>query len=528
MGRRMKKIELSKEERNEFLTRFSEPELGFVCIASTVTDKKPDTRKNEISIREIGIKVKLKIYEDRFEFWIKNTIRSEKLNDIRQSLLERGYKWDEKGFKVVHNFDPVINAEEGGIVEEIIKRVKEPYRTLLEMLQDIGFYKERVDIRQAQIQLDESTLKEIAALRKSLVFAMSKGSHELFHTNIWAWLIEKDESFCKVFLGELEGKFECVKREEGNRDLTIWMKKDGSRKAYVVENKFKSIPRADQLTAYQEGLGESFAGGLLVSVKKPTSEFKVDGWGLTTQEKILKKIELVLEKSKSLNDTERQIIAEYIKMTRGLSSIVVDYSSNLDKRWPLAGTVNLFEDIKLGDVFQKMKAAEFVDYIEDQERTSKLREKIKELSEKKYPRGVDGNETRLILEISSGFSHKQCLVDFRVVKQKIKDGEWKEESGIGIQLQGGAFNRCVYTYADGFTASKIDAKFKELWLEDNEFLQDGLSVNKQICGYTTKDYVFRYRGVALTSDEFKDIYTQMITTMELLLSRIKDGDIPLL
>lgn len=36
-------------------------------------------------------------------------------------------------------------------------------------------------------------------LSKSLLYQMSLGSKELYHSNVWAWLIENDTSFIKVF-----------------------------------------------------------------------------------------------------------------------------------------------------------------------------------------------------------------------------------------------------------------------------------------------------------------------------------------
>jgi hypothetical protein len=59
--------------------------------------------------------------------------------------------------------------------------------------------KYKIDYRKPQIELTDEIRLGIEILKKSLVFAMSKGSHELFHTNIWAWLIERDKKFCKVF-----------------------------------------------------------------------------------------------------------------------------------------------------------------------------------------------------------------------------------------------------------------------------------------------------------------------------------------
>ena len=53
----------------------------------------------------------------------------------------------------------------------------------------------------------------LEGIKRSLIYAMSRGSHELFHTNVWAWLIEKDHSFIRVFFDGLNGDFLHVERE---------------------------------------------------------------------------------------------------------------------------------------------------------------------------------------------------------------------------------------------------------------------------------------------------------------------------
>ncbi len=59
-------------------------------------------------------------------------------------------------------------------------------------------------------------------LNASLTYRMSLGSKELFHSNVWAWLIENDSTFAKCLFPNLDlGKNYSVRREEGNRDITF-------------------------------------------------------------------------------------------------------------------------------------------------------------------------------------------------------------------------------------------------------------------------------------------------------------------
>lgn len=120
------------------------------------------------------------------------------------------------------------------------------------------------------------TMREnIERLKNSPIYAMSLGSKELFHSNFWAWLMKKDLGFIEVFFEERIDNPE-VKREEENRDLTIWENR-WDQKAYVIENKIKAIPTREQLVKYQESLKEKFVKGILTGLRKPMEGILPDG-----------------------------------------------------------------------------------------------------------------------------------------------------------------------------------------------------------------------------------------------------------
>ncbi|MCM1533207.1 MAG: PD-(D/E)XK nuclease family protein [Corallococcus sp.] len=107
--------------------------------------------------------------------------------------------------------------------------------------------------------------EQLNYLKNSLMYQMSLGSKELYHSNVWAWLLEKDREYIKAFfnidLTEFDNKFE-VRRELAHRDITIWLHKkgypDNQGKCYlVIENKIKSLPTKEQLQDYTEDLGNN-------------------------------------------------------------------------------------------------------------------------------------------------------------------------------------------------------------------------------------------------------------------------------
>ena len=327
---------LSAEARSRILSRFRE--LGSILIEPKVGDRVKNGVKNSLCLRRKGIKVDVAFLRDKVEFYFS----------------------EDNGSKREYALEIATNVN---MPEEFIDKLHGEYESLLETLRKEQWYTERIDPSRAQMSVPEIYSKALEMLKPSLVFAMSKGSHELFHSNIWAWLIEKDSRFARAFFPNMKGEIESVKREEGNRDLTIWTRVDGRRQAYVVENKFKSIPRREQLEEYGEKLGGELGEGLLVALQIPAG-FDGGSWRLCTQADVLNGIARVLDdEDVVLTQAEKYIIDEYIKMTRVLAGVLNGFSESLGCRWPLAGTVSMLEDMKLGDVFQKFKAAEFVGYV---------------------------------------------------------------------------------------------------------------------------------------------------------------------
>lgn len=77
-------------------------------------------------------------------------------------------------------------------------------------------------------------INDIDRLKQSLVYKMSLGSKELYHSNIWAWLMENDNSFIKAFFPDCNEDYHDfqIEREQSHRDLTIWFKnKDDEKNA---------------------------------------------------------------------------------------------------------------------------------------------------------------------------------------------------------------------------------------------------------------------------------------------------------
>ncbi|MDY5819072.1 MAG: hypothetical protein SPK26_13670 [Treponema sp.] len=89
----------------------------------------------------------------------------------------------------------------------------------------------------------------VISLKQSLVYTLSLGDKELFHSNILGWLLENHndkgiQPIVKLFIND-ELEIERVEREKNHFDLfVICHKKNNEAEKHfvIIENKFKSLP----------------------------------------------------------------------------------------------------------------------------------------------------------------------------------------------------------------------------------------------------------------------------------------------
>lgn len=526
-------VKLDKKIREAVLRAFSARGSRWV---ETLAEKKEDNGRDWVRIRKVaGIDFRLTFKSTQTLLTCESNEKSfaDSAVGIRESL-EKGNLNGEscrlqegtKVAKIAVAYKAAICKEDGTVNDELVGWMQSDYEKILSAIRDRALYFERQDPEARQFVAPEECAQDIKELGASLIFAMSHGSHELFHSNIWAWLINKGQAFVKVFFPDLKGRFLRVKREEGNRDLTIWMENaDGKEKAYVVENKFKSFPRKGQLLDYQEGLNDKFAEGLLVALNVP-DEFDSDAWHVCTQVEICKRMEDVLKES-ALSDQERGTIADYIAMTRKMSKVLSAYLEKLGDRWSLAlcrdrgetEAVGDLESIKLGDVFKKINASRLVAYLEGLNEIHALRQEIRN-----FKSGFE-------LEISHDFLHKLPVLNCEIVR-RYDPGDLKKKIAIGVMLQGHSFARCACSF-DKVRFRSAETLYRALklggrWFDDKSFLLPGLrlmSQRKEYKQYVTNDYTVTYQDIGLVCDTFAWIAQEVVEQLNHIVDLLHDGSL---
>lgn len=188
---------------------------------------------------------------------------------------------------------------------------------------------------------------------------LSGGNHELFHSNLLAFLAEHEPEFFKELFGCKNYDKAKVGREDNNLDICLYDKntkkydKDSEKIVLIIENKMKSRPSKEQLQRYVKKNKENFSPDcklILLTLLKPTWKFdKSDKiWEVVTYDDLTKRINNLLSKGtlKSRNYLSDFLI-DYVKYIRKVSSMVKEIKKFIDKNNPTIATVqNLIENKK--------------------------------------------------------------------------------------------------------------------------------------------------------------------------------------
>lgn len=343
--------------------------------------------------------------------------------------------------------------------------------------------------------------KDLEILNSSPIYAMSLGSHELFHSNIWAWMMKKyPSSIHKVF--SIEGiESPEIKREFKNRDITI--KNEKSKDIWIIENKFKSIPYAEQLQKYKDNClkKEKFCGGILTCISKP--EFEVEGWSVLTYEEILSNIEEFLPEIH--DDTDYTVLKDYILVTKTTVKLIKDKLESVDSIKLSGKDFDKLEANRISDILRKLVAQKFV---------NKYREEIiKEI-------GV----SKELIYIDTDYTNKNAIINAFILLQnveylkepnRITNKEVHYNLLIGVQIQGESFRLGVSipTSKDNSSQDEIFDKYSKLKWFDGEFEKGknlfekktkmAPSNNKKYNKYIMQKNKFIYQYFDLCSDEDK-------------------------
>ena len=201
-------------------------------------------------------------------------------------------------------------------------------------------------------------------IENTLNYQLSLSNLELYHSNLFAVVLEKSEFINHKFFSDvidINKKYTDLKvyREKNSIDLTIEII-DEDRQTHVIfiENKVKSLPDEGQLIRYSEK--DSNAKGILLSLVEPGFDLP-NGWFRRSYRELIEYYNDLLGK---VDETFRLFLIDYIEYMENLEKFIrkVSYGES----YYFEETNNkVLEDMRLRSVIEKIHYANLQNMISD-------------------------------------------------------------------------------------------------------------------------------------------------------------------
>lgn len=251
--------------------------------------------------------------------------------------------------------------------------------------------------------------------------------------------MKRAPAFIRIFFPAFDpekDKVESIQREWLNMDLVI---KLANQKIYIIENKLKSLPRADQLTDYtQKTENNCVLGKVYTGVCDTLTKEERKDWNFISYSDIAEGIKMQLESSPLSNEQKAQI-REYCNNIHCMIEIVTHELKSSGNRLIYSDSAKLNDaSVRLQDLCIKLKGADFVDYL----------------------RKAFAHESSLKITLS--FNRKNSTIDIYY------EAEIESSPILGIQIEGTQYRRFVLQKTGDANADFLFEKYAEKdWLDSH-------------------------------------------------------------
>ena len=201
-------------------------------------------------------------------------------------------------------------------------------------------------------------------IENTLNYQLSLSNLELYHSNLFAVVLEKSEFINHKFFSDvidINKKYTDLKvyREKNSIDLTIEViDEDGKTYVIFIENKVKSLPDENQLIRYSEK--DSNAKGILLSLVEPGFELP-ESWFRRSYGELIEYYRDSLDK---VDETFRLFLLDYIEYMKNVEKFIEKISYG--KSYFLEESSNkVLEGMRLRSVIEKIHYANLQNKISD-------------------------------------------------------------------------------------------------------------------------------------------------------------------
>ena len=201
-------------------------------------------------------------------------------------------------------------------------------------------------------------------IENTLNYQLSLSNLELYHSNLFAVVLEKSEFINHKFFNDvidINKKYTDLKvyREKNSIDLTIEVI-DEDRKTHVIfiENKVKSLPDENQLVRYSEK--DTNAKGILLSLVEPGFELP-ESWFRRSYGELIEYYTDLLDK---VDETFKLFLIDYIEYMKNVEKFIEKISYG-ESYFLEESNNKVLERMRLRSVIEKIHYANLQNKISD-------------------------------------------------------------------------------------------------------------------------------------------------------------------
>ena len=201
-------------------------------------------------------------------------------------------------------------------------------------------------------------------IENTLNYQLSLSNLELYHSNLFAVVLEKSEFINHKFFSDvidINKKYTDLKvyRERNSIDLTIEVvDEDEETHVIFIENKVKSLPDESQLVRYSEK--NSSAKGILLSLVEPGFELP-ENWFIRSYGELIEYYNDLLEK---VDETFRLFLIDYIDYMKNVEKFIEKISYG-ESYFLEESNNKVLESMRLRSVIEKIHYANLEKKIAD-------------------------------------------------------------------------------------------------------------------------------------------------------------------
>lgn len=201
-------------------------------------------------------------------------------------------------------------------------------------------------------------------IENTLNYQLSLSNLELYHSNLFAVVLEKAEFINHKFFSDvidLNKKYTNLKvyREKNSIDLTIEViDEEGQTNVIFIENKVKSLPDENQLIRYSEK--DSNAKGILLSLVEPGFELP-ESWFKRSYVELIEYYHDLLDK---VDETFRLFLKDYIEYMENVEEFIEKVSCG-ESYFLEESNNKVLDGMRLRSVIEKIHYANLQNKITD-------------------------------------------------------------------------------------------------------------------------------------------------------------------